>query len=148
MWRMRRKEQLEEWWQEVEIKGVGKEGMGWWMKGRNKWPKGMLAQYLRISLIWPHFGTCTVFVSQRKQLHSLPIAFIHISYHCSTPCYFLPLKQPSPHPFLSFIPLIMLLPYLLSITFFSHSFLCPPHHHSTTLSFILLTLKQLRSYDN
>lgn len=59
----------------------------------NKWPKGMLAQYLWISLIWPHFGTCTVLVSQRKQFLSLPIAFVHISYHCSSPCYFLPLKQ-------------------------------------------------------
>lgn len=54
---MGRKEHLEEWWQEeVEIKGVGKEGMAWWMKGWNKWLKGMLAQYLWISLNWPHFG--------------------------------------------------------------------------------------------
>jgi len=106
----------------------------------------MLAQYFWISLIWPHFCTCTVLVSQRKQFLSLPIVlFIYLSTVPLPATSSLSNSKQvlSPHSFLSFIPLIMLSPYLLSITFFPHSFLCPPHYHSSTLSFILLTLNNL-----
>jgi hypothetical protein len=73
--------------------------------------------------------------------------FSHCFYSFILSLFLSLLLLPSPlHSFLSFIPLITLSPYLLSITFFSHSFQCLPHHSSTSF-FLLFTLKQLGSFD-
>jgi hypothetical protein len=106
-----------------------------------------------VSLDIPHLATFWDMYS-----FSLSEKTISFSSHCFYSYIlapFLSLLLPPSHTvtsslttFLSFLHPPYNATTLPTITFFSHSFLCPPRYHSSTFSFIQLTLQQLRSYDN